>query len=99
MRVAPLPPGHQELSTPRQAERLGVVVRRRPVVAAIVAAWLPLAALSLAGQLYLYLFGGTDTRIPRRLNVDSELTVWSWFQSTLLFACAALLAVAAFVAY
>jgi hypothetical protein len=49
--------------------------------------------------LYLYVFGGTDTRIPRRLNVDSELTVWSWFQSTLLFACAALLAVAALMAY
>ena len=84
---------------PPQAGRLGVVVRRRPVLAAIIAVWLPLAALSLAGQLYLYVFGGTHTRIPRRLNVDSELTVWAWFQSTLLFACAALLAVAAFVAY
>jgi hypothetical protein len=99
MRAAPPRARHQELSAPPHAGGLGVVVRRRPLLGAIVAVWLPLAALSLAGQLYLYVFGGTDTRVPRRLNVDSELTVWSWFQSTLLFACAALLAVAAFVAY
>jgi hypothetical protein len=99
MRVASPRARQEELPAPPQAGRLGVVVRRRPVLGAIIAVWLPLAALSLAGQLYLYVFGGTDTRIPRRLNVDSELTVWSWFQSTLLFACAALLAVAAFVAY
>ena len=99
MRVASPRARHEELPAPPQAGRLGFVVRRRPVLSAIIAVWLPLAALSLAGQLYLYVFGGTDTRIPRRLNVDSELTVWSWFQSTLLFACAALLAVAAFVAY
>jgi hypothetical protein len=90
---------HEEVSTLPQPEGLSVVVRRPPVLVAIVAVWLPLAALSLAGQLYLYALGGTDERIPRRLNVDSELTVWSWFQSTLLFACAALLAVAAFAAY
>jgi len=55
--------------------------------------------LSLGGQLCLYVLDGTDERIPRRLNVDSELTPWSWFQSTLLFVCAALLAVAAVAAH
>jgi hypothetical protein len=98
-RPAAAPRVREDEVSPAQPEALSVVVRRRPVLVAIVAVWLPLAALSLGGQLYLYVLGGTDARIPRRLNVDSELTVWSWFQSTLLFVCAALLAVAAFAAY
>ena len=74
---------HPQVSTSPRAGGLAVVVRRRRILAGIMAAWLPLAALSLGGQVYLYVLGGTNERIPRRLNVDSELTVWTWFQSTL----------------
>ena len=78
---------------------LVVFVNRRLIVVAILAVWLFLGGVSLASQLYLYLLGGTNTRVPGRLNVDSELTVASWLQSGILLAGAALLALSAFVAY
>jgi hypothetical protein len=78
---------------------LSAVLRRRPIVGVAGALWLPLAALSLAGQVYLYVFGGSNTKIPRRLDVDSELTIWSWYQASLLLFCALLLAVSAYAAW
>jgi len=79
--------------------RVSVVVRPGRVLGLILLCWLPLLALSVGGQLYLYVFGGTHTRVPKRLNVDSELTPASWFQSSLLLSCAFLLALAALAAY
>ena len=78
---------------------LQLVASRKWILISIGSVWAVLAGLSLAGQLYLYAFHGTNTKVPDRLNVDTELTVPNWFQSSLLLACAALLAVAAVVAH
>ena len=77
---------------------LSLVVRPRRVLGVTLLAWVPIALLSLGGQLYLYVFDGTHTRVPKRLNVDNELTVASWFQASLLLTGAATLALAAIVA-
>ncbi len=89
----------RDLSNAAEPAALSLVVRPKRVLGTILLLWVPLLALSVGGQLYLYVFGGTHTRVPKRLNVDSELTPASWFQSMLLLSCAVLLALAALAAY